>query len=227
MKKSFVISLVLGVLMGVASVLTLVMTPVAMSKDQRELNLEAIIPGEFTDWKVDRLVTSPLVSSDVTTSISNIYNQTLSRTYINSKGDRVMLEIAYGRDQSTDMQVHRPEICYTTGGFEVGKITKTFEDTPIGIIPVMRLVARQGSRNEPITYWIRVGDSLTRGWLEQKLASFRYGMKGQVPDGLLFRISTISNDEDSSYQIQQSFLTALLPAVRSEDRYWLVGKLGS
>lgn len=226
MKKPFIISLVLGVLMMLSAGLTVFMTPKAVGSDFHKLNLEAIIPAEFGAWKMDTTGLSALVSSDVKDTINQIYNQTLSRTYVNDKGERVMLEIAYGGDQSTDMQVHRPEICYRSGGFEVGKVFKSFVDTSIGQIPVMHLVARQGLRNEPITYWIRVGDSLTRGWLEQKLAAFRYGMKGQVPDGLLFRISTISEDEQSSYQTQQAFLAALLPAVRSEDRFWLIGKMG-
>lgn len=89
----------------------------------------------------------------------------------------------------------------------------------------MHLVAKQGGRNEPITYWIRVGDSLTRGWFEQRMAAFRYGLDGKVPDGLLFRISTISNDEQESYRIQQAFLTDLMRSMRTQDRHWLVGKL--
>jgi len=89
----------------------------------------------------------------------------------------------------------------------------------------MHLVARQGARTEPITYWIRVGDSLTRGWIEQKLTAIGYGITGKVPDGLLFRVSNISNDEQKSYQIQQEFLASLLQEVRFDDRYWLVGKL--
>ena len=136
-----------------------------------------------------------------------------------------MLTIAYGQDQSTDLHVHRPEICYATSGFDVGEISKTFVNTTIGRIPVMHLVAKQGIRNEPITYWIRVGDSLTRGWFEQKLTAIGYGLTGKVTDGLLFRVSTISNNEQDSYRIQQAFLAAILQAVRSEDRHWLVGQL--
>ena len=165
-----------------------------------------------------------MVSADVTAFIDKIYSQELNRTYINKKGERVMLAIAYGRDQSKDLQVHRPEICYATSGFNIGEMTKTYVDTTIGQIPVMRLVAQQGRRTEPITYWIRVGDSLTRGWLEQKMASFSYGITGRIPDGLLFRVSTISNDEQDSYRIQQTFLQDMLQSMRSEDRYWLIGK---
>jgi EpsI family protein len=123
------------------------------------------------------------------------------------------------------MHAHRPEICYAASGFEIGKMTKTFVDTTIGRIPVMRLVAKQDARNEPITYWIRIGDSLTLGWFEQKLTVIDYGLAGKVPDGVLVRVSAISNDEQDSYRVQQAFLVALLKAVRSEDRFWLVGHL--
>jgi EpsI family protein len=226
MKKSLIVSSIMGLLMLSSGVLTMVMTPsVKIANLQNQINLEAMIPGEFNDWKIDLSVAPLMVNPDVTGQISKIYTQTLSRTYINNQGERVMLSIAYGRDQSTDLQVHRPEVCYLASGFDIGKMTKTFVDTTIGRIPVMRLVAKQGARNEPITYWIRMGDSLTRGWFEQKAAAFSYGLTGKVPDGLLFRVSTISNDEQDSYRIQQTFLTAMLQAVRSEDRYWLVGRL--
>lgn len=228
MKKPFIVSLMMGLLMVSSSVLTMVMTPSVNIADQQiQINLEALIPGEFNDWKIDMSVASPIVNPDEERTVNKIYSQTLSRTYINNQGDRVMLSIAYGRDQRKDLQVHRPEICYRTSGFDIGELTKAFVNTTIGRIPVMHLVAKQGVRNEPITYWIRMGDSLTRGWFEQKTAAVRYGLTGKVPDGLLFRVSTISNDEQGSYRIQQVFLTSLLQAVRSEDRHWLVGRLAS
>lgn len=226
MKKPLIVSLILGMLMVSSGVLTKVMTPsIEITDQQDKINLESMIPAEFGAWKIDPFTAALVVNPDDKGLLNKIYNQTLSRTYINNLGERVMLSIAYGRDQSKDMQVHRPEICYRAGGFDIGEMTKTFVDTTIGRIPVMRLVAKQGARNEPITYWIRVGDSLTRGWFEQKLTAIGYGLTGKVPDGLLFRVSTISNDEKDSYRIQQAFLAAILQAVRNEDRYWLVGQL--
>lgn len=224
MKKPLTISIILGLLMVSSGALTMVMTPSLQAK-QSKIDLETLIPREFNGWKVDSAAVSLMINPDIKETINKIYSQTLSRTYINRQGERVMLSIAYGTDQSTDLQIHRPEVCYLSGGFEVGEMTKTFVETTIGRIPVMHLVAKQGTRNEPISYWIRVGDSLTRGWLEQKVVALSYGLTGKVPDGLLFRVSTISNDEQDSYRIQQTFLTALLQAVRSEDRYWLVGRL--
>lgn len=225
MKQPFIVSLLMGLLMVSSAAVTMVITPSA--DQQNQVNLEALIPSEFNDWKIDVSVAPLMVNPDVKGAINKIYSQTLSRTYINNQGERVMLSIAYGRDQRTDLQIHRPEVCYLTGGFDIGELTKTFVDTTIGRIPVMHLVAKQGARNEPITYWIRMGDSVTRGWFEQKAATLSYELAGKVPDGLLFRISTISNDEQGSYRIQQVFLTSLLQAVRSEDRHWLVGRLTS
>lgn len=217
----------MGMFMVMSSVLAMLATPNLMSAGmQDKFNLEAIIPKKFGGWKMDLDYVEPLVSTDVKGEINMIYNQTLSRTYINSQGERVMLAIAYGRDQRVDSQVHRPEICYAAGGFDIKKMTKIFLDTTFGQIPAMRLVAKQGNRNEPITYWIKIGNSLTRGWFEEKWATFSYELTGQVPDGLLFRVSTISNDEQASYQIQQTFLTDLLKSMRSGDRQWLLGQSG-
>jgi EpsI family protein len=226
MSKPLVISLIMGMLMALSGAFTRVMThPNQPDGHQATINLETIIPREFDQWKIDLATAAIVVNPDDKSLLNKIYNQTISRTYINNKGEQVMLSIAYGRDQSSDLHVHRPEICYATSGFDISDMTKTFVDTSIGRIPVMHLVAKQGNRNEPITYWIRVGDSLTRGWFEQKFAAIAYGLSGKAPDGLLLRVSTISNNEQESYRVQQAFLAALLPAVRSEDRYWLVGHL--
>jgi EpsI family protein len=226
MRKPFLVSFIMGMLMVLSGVLTKVMMPTAVFFDQQvKINLDTLIPNEFNDWKMDSSAARFIVTPAVKEELDKIYNQTLSRTYINSKGERIMLAIAYGRAQETDMHAHRPEICYAASGFEIGKMTKTFVDTTIGRIPVMRLVAKQDARNEPITYWIRIGDSLTLGWFEQKLTVIDYGLAGKVPDGVLVRVSAISNDEQDSYRVQQAFLVALLKAVRSEDRFWLVGHL--
>lgn len=226
MKNPVAISLIMGILMVSTGIITKVMKPsIEFNDRQNKLNLETMIPGKFSSWKIYSTTTALMINPDIQGVLNKVYSQTLSRTYINTEGEHVMLSIAYGSNQSTDLHVHRPEICYTSAGFDIGIMTKTFVDTTIGRIPVMRLVAKQGTRNEMITYWIRVGDSLTRGWFEQKLTAIGYGLTGKIPDGLLFRVSTISNDEKNAFNIQQKFLTDLLQAMHQEDRHWLVGQL--
>lgn len=226
MKKHLAVSLVLCMFMVSSSVLSRIMTPTVMLADQQtKIDLDAIIPAKFDQWEIDQTIVSHIVNPTVKGVLEKIYSQTLSRTYINNNGERIMLSIAYGGVQNKELQAHRPEICYAANGYDISKMTKAFVDTTIGQIPVMRLVAKQGARNEPVTYWIRVGDSLTRGWIEQKMAAFSYGLAGKVPDGILVRVSAISNDEQDSFRIQQEFLAAMLQSVQSDDRFWLVGQM--
>lgn len=224
MKIPSATSMVLGALMMAAGALAALVAPTAMQAGQgARFDLETMIPKEFGGWKVDAVTVGHIVNPTVKDALGKIYNQTLSRTYINGRGERIMLSIAYGGTQKTDLHAHRPEICYASSGFDIQDKTKTYVDTAIGRIPVMRLVAKQGARNEPITYWIRVGDALTRGWIEQKVAAIGYGLTGKVPDGILVRVSAISGNEQESFLLQQGFLDAMLQAVRSEERFWLVG----
>lgn len=170
------------------------------------IDLEKMIPKQFGDWKTDDKIIPLQINPEVEAKLNKIYNQTLSRTYINNKGDRVMLSIAYGSDQSDSMQVHRPEVCYPAQGFQV--IRKSTSQITIDgkTIPVRQLVAQQGNRFEPITYWITVGNKAVAGGLDRKLAQIRYGLTGTIPDGMLIRISSISTVTESAYDIQTTFI---------------------
>jgi EpsI family protein len=228
MNKALNINIILGLLMMSSGVMAIVVTPTdTFDSKEDPVNLETIIPREFDGWKIDSSIMPLIANPDEVGVIHKIYTQMLLRTYIDKQGERVMLSIAYNRNQRAALHVHRPEVCYLASGFDIGELKKTNVSTNIGSIPVMRLVARQGTRSEPITYWIRVGDILTSGWFGQTFASLRYGLTGTMPDGLLFRISTISNDEKDSYRIQQAFLNSLMQAVRSKDRHWLIGHLAT
>ncbi|MGS0759311.1 exosortase C-terminal domain/associated protein EpsI, partial [Roseateles sp. GG27B] len=47
------------------------------------------------------------------------YDETLAMTFKNAAGERVMLSLAYGRNQHKGMITHRPEICYPAPGFKL------------------------------------------------------------------------------------------------------------
>mgnify|MGYP000449828048 CR=1 FL=1 len=65
-----------------------------------KIELESIFPKRFGEWTTDERMPVQLVSPDTAALLSKIYNQTLSRTYVNAKGQRMMLSVAYGGDQS-------------------------------------------------------------------------------------------------------------------------------
>ena len=134
-----------------------------------------------------------------------------------------MLSIAYGGDQSDTMQVHRPEICYTAQGFQILKEAVGQMGTQYGTLPVKRLLARAGSRNEPITYWVTVGDKAAHVGLEQKIAQLRYGLTGKIPDGMLVRVSTIGADEAHAYRTQDAFVKDMLQSLDGSGRKRVAG----
>ena len=216
--------LLIGLIMLAAAGLALALTPRLKVADQGlKINLEAMIPKQFGEWKLDETIAPIMFSPDVQAGLDKIYNQMLNRTYINSQGEQIMLSIAYGGEQSYSMQVHRPEMCYPAQGFQVGAMSKGVIDVGGVKLPVMKLVATQGPRIEPITYWVMMGDSAVRGNMEQHLARLKYGLTGKIPFGILIRVSTISANEAQSYRTEEQFVRDMLGAMPVKHRAILTG----
>jgi EpsI family protein len=225
MKRQLRISLAVGVAMVLTAVATHALTPSTRLAATRErFDLAAAIPAQFAGWSVDHAIAPVAPNPDSQAALDRIYDQTLARSYIDAAGQRVMLSIAYGGDQSKALQLHLPEICYVAQGFQIVQKGEGVLASPFGPLPVKRLVARADARNEPITYWITVGDQATRAGFAQKLQLLAYGLSGKIPDGMLVRISTIDRDVPAAYRIQDAFSTALLVALTPQSRARLLGQ---
>ena len=59
--------------------------------------------------------------------------------------------------------------------------------------------------------------------MQGKLAQLSYGFRGQIPDGMLVRASTIDNDDERAFAQQAQFLRELLAAVPPDSRKRLSG----
>jgi EpsI family protein len=224
MNRKFVASVVLGVAMAGTTALTGALTPTQKVADARaNFNLEAMIPKSFAGWTVDTSVVPLTPDPTQKELIAALYDQTLSRTYVNAQGQHVMLSIAYGGDQSKQLQLHLPEVCYVAQGFDMVKDRRDELATGFGKLPVKRLVARQNARNEPITYWVTIGDKAVMSGLDQKLQRFMYGLSGRIPDGMLVRVSTIEADEGNAYKVQDRFVNQMLSALDPQARSRLLG----
>ena len=227
MTRGLAASMMLGLAMAATSALTGALTPtVKLSQMQAQFKLETMIPAAFSDWSVDATVVPVQVDPQRQSVLEKIYDQTLSRTYINKAGDRVMLSIAYGGDQSRALQLHLPEVCYAAHGFDMLKSGEGALATRFGALPVRRLVAKQNSRVEPITYWITVGDKAVKSSFERKLQRLAYGLSGKIPDGMLVRVSSIQADEEGAYRLQDRFVGQMLDVLDGKDRVRLLGSPG-
>lgn len=185
-----------------------------LAETKAPIQLERQVPEAFGEWRIDRSIRPVLPDPSLQAQLDVLYSEVLARTYINARGQRVMLSIAYGSDQSNEATaVHRPEFCYSAQGFRVegaGTGSLAIGNTQV---PVARLVARLGPRIEPITYWVTLDEAATLPGFGRKLQQIRYGLQGQIPDGMLVRVSTVSPVLDESFAIQQRFLEQLHAAV--------------
>ena len=211
-------------LMVVSFVVAAAWKPTLKLADQRpKVVLEAMFPKKFGEWVTDDNLPVQLVSPDTAALLNKIYNQTLSRSYVNAKGERIMLSVAYGGDQSDGTRAHRPEVCYPAQGFQLlDSTTSTLQGGPEGL-RVRRLVAKLGGRNEPITYWMVIGERVTITGTEAKLAQLSYSVRGLIPDGMLVRVSSIDNDAQAAFKAQQGFITQLGQAISPDVRPMVMG----
>lgn len=226
MKSLALRNLILGVCMLAVAGLTLALKPSAKLADsESRINLETMIPRQIGAWKLDEEVAPLLITPELQKVIEETYSQTLSRTYVNARGRRIMLSIAYGGTHGEGMQTHRPEICYPAQGFQVVKeVAPTLMGTQYGELSIKRLVAEQGQRHEPITYWVVVGNHQTQFGLGMKLAQMRYTLTGVVPDGMLVRVSSINADDTQAYADQEDFIRAMLAGLKPADRERIFGQ---
>ena len=224
MNRKLLASIVLGVAMAGTSALTGALTPTQKVADARaNFNLDAMVPKSFAGWTVDTSVVPLTPDPTQKELIAALYDQTLSRTYVNAQGQRVMLSIAYGGDQSKQLQLHLPEVCYVAQGFAMLHEQGGVLATRFGALPVKRLVARLDARNEPITYWVTIGDKAVMSGLDQKIQRLAYGLSGRIPDGMLVRVSTIDTDEAAAYRVQDRFVEQMLVALDPHSRTRLMG----
>ncbi|WP_317201423.1 exosortase-associated protein EpsI, B-type [Janthinobacterium sp.] len=224
MRKHAALGMVLCALMISSALATRALRPAEKVVDLKDqIKLDSMIPATFGNWTIDASVVPVQVDPELQRNLNNLYNQTLSRTYINRAGERVMLSIAYGGDQSGNLELHRPEACYTGQGFAVTNIRSEQLRSPYGTFPLTRLSAVANSRHEPVSYWMTVGDRTVKNGLEQKIQKFRFMLTGKIPDGMLVRVSTVDTDEAASYRQQDAFVNDLLGALSPQDRARLVG----
>lgn len=209
-----------------ASGLALALRPTLKIAEQgAAIDLELIVPRSFGAWREEPQNSVQIVDPQQQEMIDKIYTQTLSRTYINNQGYRIMLAIAYGDDQRDAMQTHYPEVCYPAQGFQLKDKQSGTLTTTDGAIPVTRILTNLGPRHEPVTYWTTIGDRVVRSGIQKKLAEMSYGLNGQIPDGMLVRMSSIDTDAVKAYEMQTQFADDMLGALTPEYRTKMNGIL--
>ena len=215
-----------AVLMASVAVAGQAMVPTKkLSALRGPFKLADLVPGSFADWKVDPHATGGVVNPQTEDMLNRLYSQVLDRVYVDAAGNRVMVSIAYGDDQSDEsMQMHYPEVCYPAQGFQLKSNVRGEVPVPGGTVLVKRLETQFGGvRFEPVTYWMVIGDQQSNTVWQRKLSEIRHGLKGEIIDGLLFRVSSIDRNSAAAFDLQARFISQLVGAMSAPARRQLVG----
>lgn len=186
--------------------------------------LAALVPVAFGAWREARDVRLVPATPDVQQVLERVYDDTLARAYRATDGRLVMLSVSYGRRQRGDGILHRPEVCYAGQGFTVERWRDDDGLLQAGgrRIDVTRLLAR-GLRPEPVTYWLVVGTQVVRFGLAWRRATLAYGLRGEIPDGVLVRLSSVDPEPARAFALQQRFVQDLAEALAADAAERLLG----
>ena len=92
-----------------------------------------------------------------------------------------MLSLARSGNQIGIQQAHFPDVCYPAQGFTIGSVDEEKLATAYGPIPVTRLTATMGARQEPITYWLTMADQVVKTQWEKRIVQIRMFLDRREP----------------------------------------------
>jgi EpsI family protein len=178
--------------------------------------LEEVLPEKIGRWSF--VSSSGLVVPPEDQLSRALYSQLLTRVYSAEDGNAMMVLVAQSGSQTGILQIHRPEICYNAGGYSLSDLEPHMVRLPIAAIPAMSMAATNGARTEQLVYWTRIGNHMPTSWRQQRLAVAMDNIEGRIPDAVMVRVSTISNNRAAALGLIDEFIGAMLnpmaPAVR-------------
>jgi EpsI family protein len=186
-------------------------------------SLDVMFPRSFGGWQVEPAEEAFVRPAESGGKVYGVYDEVLERVYTRDPGERVMVSAVYGSEQSTALQLHRPEVCYAASGFRVSEVHAAVLRLDGTALPVTRLMASLPGRPEPATYWTLLGDRPVADAAAFRWARLGAGLAGGIPDGLLVRLSSVARDAPAQHALQERFALALSRAMLPPHRLRVFG----
>lgn len=196
--------------------------PAAVGRSAR-LDLDRVVPERFGAWRIDEASRAFVRAADRQGRRYRYYDQVLERTFVDDAGRRIMLCIAFGAEQSSSLQLHRPEVCYRANGYAVRDLHGANLALAGRAVPAMRLDTELPGRREPVTYWTVLGGEVVADAGAFRWRRLAFAARRELADGLLVRVSSIDADRDGAWRLQARFADELLAALAPSDRARLAG----
>lgn len=200
--------MLMGGLFAGVSALSYARMPSKPAKRTPPGTVEALMPAQVGTWSF--VSTSGVVLPPPDATADRTYDNIVSRTYTAPDRPPVMLVIAYSNIQDGMLQIHRPEFCYTAGGFRLSPTENmAIVDATGERHGANAFAATAADRTEQVVYWTRIGKSFPQSWLEQRLSVVRSNLRMKTPDGLLARFSLADTDRARGLRTLQEFVADL------------------
>jgi EpsI family protein len=197
-------TLMLGVGSASTAGVAALMTPRRYEPGVNRIRLDDAVPTSVGPWRAQ---TSGAFILPEDAAAASAYDQIITRRFAGATGPDIMLLIAHGAAQSGLMRVHRPEVCYSSAGFQIRGLhsldlaispSHTISPSQPGAahtIAAQTFVGVRDDRVESVLYWTRIGGFFPRNLMAQRLIMLRLGLAGLIPDGVLVRISALGAGE--------------------------------
>lgn len=177
--------------------------------------LDDLVPKSIGPWKY--VTASGLVVPPEDDFEKSIYAQVLTRVYSDGQSS-IMLLMAQSGSQTGFLQIHRPETCYTAGGYSISPLVPHAIRIGSATLPTNWMQATTGGPTEHVVYWTRVGNQIPASWSAQKWAVAEQNLKGVVPDAILIRVSTVNGDAGAALATIDNFVRALVESIPANKR---------
>ncbi len=196
-------SALIGGALAAASAFAFVRQPAVANPMVPEETFDKWVPRKFGRWT--SVSESGVVLPPPDALRDRLYDNLVTRVYASPSGVSVMLLLAYNNAQDGVLQLHRPETCYPVGGYVLSDTRKV--DIPVEgrRIPANFFTATGPGRTEQVQYFTRLGDAFPRSWAEQRMAVIRANIAGDIPDGMMMRVSTLGMDAPEAETLLDEF----------------------
>jgi len=178
--------------------------------------LENLVPKSIGAWNF--VAASGLVVPPDDQLSRAIYSQLLTRVYWDGRTSPVMLLVAQSARETGFLQIHRPETCYTAGGYQISAVTPHPIQVGSKVVAANLMDASAGGPTEHVVYWTRIGTKMPQSWREQKLAVAEQNLEGIIPDAILVRLSCVNDDRDAALAAIDSFTRAMIASIPGDMR---------
>ena len=213
--------LIMGAVLAGASATAIARQPKPAHQPIKRELFESWVPKRVGVWQ--SVGASDVVLPPADMMSDRLYDNLVTRTYAAPDDRAVMLLIAYNNIQDGVLQVHRPETCYSVGGYTL----TDFRDVamPIGpkTVPARFFSAAGVEHSEQVLYFTRMGEGYPLTWVQQRLAVIRANLAGDIPDGMMLRVSLVGKDANDAIPVLNAFSKDFLAASTPQLRRLLTG----